>query len=71
MPRYEHYEIWILDVGDWMLKSCWRELDVGLAVARALTGPVRIIRAVGDGGVAVERQVVVELGRTREGHHSE
>ena len=70
MPPYEHYEIWVLDVGDWVLKSCWRELDVGLAVARALTGPVRIIRAVGDDGVAVERQVVLEVGRIRKDHQS-
>ena len=53
-----------------MLKSCWRELDVGLAVARALTGPVRIIRAVGDDGVATERQVVLEVGRIRKDHSS-
>lgn len=64
MPQYEHYEIWILEVGDWMLKSCWRELEVGLAAARALTGPVRIIHAVYEGDVAVERKIVVELGGT-------
>lgn len=67
MPQYEHYEIWILDGGDWTLKSCWREVEVGLAAARALTGPVRIIRAVYDAGVAAERQVVADLGATREG----
>ncbi len=62
MAQCEHYEVWILDVGDWMLKSSWRNLEVGLAAARALAAPVRIIRAVYDGEVAVERNVVVELG---------
>jgi hypothetical protein len=62
MAQCEHYEVWILDVGDWMLKSSWRDLEVGLAAARALPGPVRIIRAVFDGEGAVERNVVVELG---------
>jgi len=71
MPQHEHYEIWILDGGDWTLKSCWREVGVGLAAARALPGPVRIIRAIYDAGVAAERQVVAELGATREGHQGE
>jgi len=64
MAQYEHYEVWILHVGDWMLKSSWRDLEVGLAAARTLAGPVRIIHAVYEGDVAVERKVVVELGGT-------
>jgi hypothetical protein len=67
MAQCEHYEVWIRDVGDWMLKSSWRNLDVGLAAARALAGPVRIIRAVYNGEGTVERDVVVELGAP-EGH---
>ena len=67
MPQYEHYEIWILEGRDWTLKSCWREVEVGLAAARALPGPVRIVRAVYDAGAATERQEVAELGTTREG----
>jgi hypothetical protein len=67
MAQFEHYEVWILDVSDWMLKSSWRELEVGLAAARALPGPVRIMRAVFDGNGAVERNVVVELGAPK-GH---
>jgi hypothetical protein len=69
MPQYEHYEIWIRDGDDWTLKSCWREVDVGLAAARSLTRPVRIIRVVSDGNTAVERQVVAELGTTRKEQH--
>jgi hypothetical protein len=70
MAQFEHYEVWIQDVGDWALKSSWRDLEVGLAAARALAGPVRIIRAVYDGGVAVEKNVVVELGAPK-GHPPE
>ena len=62
MAQYQQYEIWILTVGDWILKSAWRDFEVGLAAARALSGPVRIMCAVYDGGTAVERNVVVELG---------
>jgi len=66
MSQHEYYEIWIRPVGDWMLKSSWRELEVGLAAARALTGPVRVVRAVYNGSAAIDRQVVVELGCGRE-----
>jgi len=62
MAQYQQYEIWIPDAGDWMLKSSWRDFEVGLAAARALSGPVRIMCAVYDGGAAIERNVVVELG---------
>ena len=62
MAQYQQYEIWIPNAGDWMLKSSWRDFEVGLAAARALSGPVRIMCAVYDGGAAVERNVVVELG---------
>jgi hypothetical protein len=68
MAQHQQYEIWILNVGDWMLKSSWRDFEVGLAAARALSGPVRIMCAVYDGGAAVERNVVVELGGTGGDH---
>jgi len=62
MAQHQQYEIWIPNAGDWMLKSSWRDFEVGLAAARALSGPVRIMCAVYDGGTAVERNVVVGLG---------
>jgi len=71
MAQYQQYEIWILNVGDWILKSAWRDFEVGLAAARALSGPVRIMRAVYDDDAGVERSVVVELGGTAGEHKPE
>ncbi len=71
MAQYQQYEIWILNVGDWILKSAWRDFEVGLAAARALSGPVRIMRAVYDDDGTVERSVVVELGATAGEHQPE
>jgi len=68
MAQHQQYEIWIPNAGDWMLKSSWRDFEVGLAAARALSGPVRIMCAVYDGNAAVERNVVVELGGTGGDH---
>jgi len=62
MAQHQQYEVWIPNGGDWMLKSSWRDFEVGLAAARALSGPVRIMCAVYDGDAVVERNVVVELG---------
>jgi len=64
MAQHPQYEIWISNGGDWVLKSSWRDFDVGLAAARALSGPVRIMCAVYNGNATVERNVVVELGGT-------
>jgi len=68
MVQDQQYEIWILDVGEWVLKSCWRDFEIGLAAARALSGPVRILLAEYDGDAGVERSVVVELGGTAADH---
>ena len=62
MAQNQQYEVWILDGGDWTLKSSWRDFEVGVAAARALSGPVRIMCAAYNGNAAVERNVVVELG---------
>ena len=71
MAQHPQYEIWILNGGDWVLKSSWRDFDVGLAAARALSGPVRIMCAVYNGNATVERNVVVELGGTGKDHQTE
>ena len=61
MGQYEHYEVWILDTGEWVHKSTWRDLEVGWAVARAHAGPVRIISATYEDDEEVERKVIAEL----------
>jgi hypothetical protein len=65
MAQYEQYEVWILDGGEWTFKSSWRDFEVGWAVARAHTVPVRLIRAVYSGDVVLESNVIAELQAAR------
>jgi len=60
-PYDEQYEVWILESGEWRLKSSWRDFDVGWAVARSHTVPVRMIRVVYERDSVVERTVIAEL----------
>lgn len=59
--KYEHYEVWALDSGEWTPKSFWRDFEVAWAVARVHAGPVRIVREMYENGEEVERTIVVEL----------
>lgn len=62
MTRYEHYEVWVLDIREWARKSLWHDFQVAWAIVRAHAGPVRIVRAMYEDGEEVERKVVAELG---------
>ena len=61
MTQYEHYEVWVLDIGEWTLKSSWQGFEVAWAVARVHAGPVHIVRARYESGKEVERKIVAEL----------
>lgn len=62
MAQYdEQYEVWILDSGEWKLKSAWRDFEVAWAVARSHALPVRMIRLVYESDAVVERTLVAEL----------
>ena len=62
----EHYEVCLEDAGSWRLKSLWRDFEVAWAAARVHARPVRIVRAKYACGEEVEREIVVELGVTRD-----
>jgi hypothetical protein len=57
----EHYEVWVLDIGEWTLKSSWRDFELAWTVARVHAGPVRIARAMCEDGQEIERKIVAEL----------
>jgi len=61
MAQDQQYEIWVLN-GEWVFRSSWRDFEVGLAAARSLSGPVRIMSVSYNEGEVVERSIVVELG---------
>ena len=66
MPRIEQYEIWALNGDKWELASVFREFDVASAVARARGSGVRLMHVVYEDGKVVEKQVIAEIGATRE-----
>lgn len=61
MRKYEHYEVWVLESGEWTRKSFWRDFEVAWAAAGVHAGPVRIVREMYEDGEEAERKIVVEL----------
>ncbi len=66
MLRIEQYEIWALSEDKWVLTSAFRDFDVASAVARSRAARVRLMRVVYEEGQVVEKQVIAEIGATRE-----
>ena len=65
MSRIEQYEVWTLNGDKWELASVFRDFDVASAVARSRSTRVRLMYVVYDGPV-VQKQVIAEIGATRE-----
>jgi len=61
MAQGEEYEIWILENRKWGLKAWSRAFDVGWALARVHSVPVRIVRTVYNDASVTERSVIAEL----------
>ncbi len=66
MPRIEQYEIWAQNGDKWELASAFRDFDVASAVARLRSSRVRLMHVVYEDGQVVEKQVIAEIGATRE-----
>ncbi len=66
MPRIEQYEIWAQNGDKWELASAFRDFDVASAVARTRSSRVRLMHVVYEDGQVVEKQVIAEIGTTRE-----
>jgi len=65
MAQGEEYEIWILENGKWGLKAWSRAFDVGWALARVHSVPVRIVRTVYNDAFVAERSVIAELNSSQ------
>ncbi len=66
MARYEQYEIWALNGEKWELTSAFRDFEVASAVARLRSSRVRLMHVIYEDGQVVEKQVIAEVGATRE-----
>ncbi len=66
MARFEQYEIWAQNGDKWELTSSFRDFDVASAVASSRTTRVRLMHVIYEDGQVVEKQVLAEIGATRE-----
>ena len=66
MARIEQYEVWSQNGDKWELTSAFRDFDVASAVARSRASGVRLMHVVYEDGKVVEKQVIAEIGATRE-----
>lgn len=66
MARIEQYEIWAADGEKWELTSAFRDFDIASAVARSRSTRIRLMHVIYEDGKVVEKQVIAEIGATRE-----
>ncbi len=66
MARIEQYEIWALNGEKWELVSAFRDFEVASAVARSRSTRVRLMHVIYEDGQVIEKQVLAEIGATRE-----
>jgi hypothetical protein len=66
LARIEQYEIWVANGEKWELTSAFRDFDVASAVARSRSTRIRLMHVVYEDGQVVEKQVIAEIGATRE-----
>ena len=66
MSDWQQYEIWAQKKGQWGMVASFREFDVASAVLRNYTYRTRLVRVFYKDAEPVEKEVIVELGETRE-----
>jgi hypothetical protein len=65
MARFEQFEVWEFNHGRWEFVASFHDFDVANTLARRRTYRVRLMHVVYDGGKAVEKDVLAEIGATR------
>lgn len=66
MARWEQYEIWQKNGERWQLLGAFADLEVAKTMARNRDTAMRLIRAVYDDGKQIEKDVIADLGATRD-----
>ena len=66
VARWDQYEIWALREERWELVASFTELQVANAVAQERKSRVRLVHAIYDGARMVEKEILAEIGATRE-----
>ncbi|HEV3036754.1 MAG TPA: hypothetical protein VHA33_03110 [Candidatus Angelobacter sp.] len=65
MARWEQYEIWVQNGAKWEMLACFQDFDVASAVARNRSRKMKLMLVTYEDGVAVNKDVIAELGDTR------
>ena len=67
MIRWEQYEVWRLNNGDWEPLGWFRDFEVARAVTRQRHSKgVRLVHSLYEDGQSVRRDVLAEIGATRQ-----
>jgi hypothetical protein len=66
MARWEQYEIWQKNGERWELLGAFAELDVAKTMTRNREAAMRLIHAVYVDGKQIEKDVIADLGATRD-----
>lgn len=69
MERWEQYEVWAMPESEnarWEMVAAFQEFEVASAVARKRKRNVRLIHAVYEGNKLIEKDILADLGQTRE-----
>ena len=62
----EQYEIWVLHGKQWTMSAAFIDFELASAVANTHTHHMRLIHAIYEKGVQVQRNILAEMGATRE-----
>ncbi len=66
MARFEQFEICEFNHGRWEFIASFKDFDVAQVMAGKRSYRVRLTRVAYENGKAVEREVLTEIGTTRE-----
>lgn len=66
MARWEQYEIWQKNAEKWELLGAFADLEVAKTMTRNRQTAMRLIHAVYEDGKQVGKDVIADLGATRD-----
>jgi hypothetical protein len=66
MPRWEQFEVWVMNQGKWEMVAHFNELDVASAVFKNRTYRQKLVHAVYEDGKMLQQDIIAEVGSTRE-----
>lgn len=66
--QWEQFEVWTQNGGNrWEMIGAFNDFEIASAVARNRSSKMRLVHAVYENGKVLEKDVLAELGATRNG----